>query len=90
MCTVQNLRVGLDRESFQFTLSAQILQSSYGADLSLDDSLAEFLSACPEGPFLSWPDLCPALRLLGVAASHPPELVLQRGSQSNSVSPRDG
>lgn len=90
MCTVQNLRVGLEGEGFQYTLSAQILQSSYGADLSLDDFLAEFLSVCPEGPFLSWSGLCPVLRLLGVALSHPPELVSQSGSQSNSVRPRDG
>lgn len=82
--------MGLDGESFQYTLSAPILQSSYGADLSLDDSLAEFLSVCPEGPSLGWSDLCPVLGLLGVAVPHPPELVSQSSSQLNSVGPRDG
>lgn len=53
MCTMQKLRMGLDGESFQYTLSAQILQNSYGADLFLDASLEEFLSACLEAPFLS-------------------------------------
>lgn len=62
----------------------------FGADVSLGESVAEFPSGCPEGPFWSWSGLCPVLGLPGVAASHPPELVPQSSSQWNSVGPRDG